>query len=179
MYTNDYGEKVKVYISDHELNTTDNPSYVKITKIINPFDLNITKNNPYEIEEKNNSCFLEIETEYEHILVVLKKDQEPDIHSYYELAYDHINDTYPDLISQGVLNFDLLNNYNELVLMYGISIIILDINTFKVLKYTSSENIKNFGIKLSYKNNIYIVEDDTNNLTYFDKDLNIIKNKIQ
>lgn len=59
--------------------------------------------------------------------------------------------------------------------MYGTSIIILDIDTFKVSKYTSSSSIKRFGIKLSYKNDTYIVEDDKNNLTYFDKELNIIK----
>lgn len=62
------------------------------------------------------------------------------------------------------------NDYGEIIKI---------INTYEVLKYILSDNIKNFGIKLSYKNNIYIVEDDTNNLTYFDKDLNIIKNKIQ
>lgn len=62
------------------------------------------------------------------------------------------------------------NDYGEIIKI---------INTYEVLKYILSDNIKKFVIKLSYKNNIYIVEDDTNNLTYFDKDLNIIKNKIQ
>ena len=63
----------------------------------------------------------------------------------------------------------MINNNNELVLMYGTSIIILDINTFEVIKYVSSNNIRNYGIKLSYENDTYIVKDDTENETKFDE----------
>ena len=172
MYTNDYGEKIKVYISDHNLSTTDTKIYSEITKIINPFDLNITKNNPYNQEEKNKSCFLEITTDFEKILVVLKAEKDPNnFYNYFEPLFD---EKYPDLFSNGTLNIDLINKDNQLVLMYGTSIIILDINTFEVIKYMSSNNIKNFGIKLSYENDRYIVKDDTGNIIKFDKNLNQI-----
>ena len=174
MYTNDFGEIIIVSRSEHNLNTTDTNAYGNVTKIINPFDLNITKDNPYKDEEKNKSCFLLIEHLDSNILVVLKTDEVPDIDYYYDINYDTKNDRYPDLISEGILNFDLLNKDNQLVLMYGTSIIILDINNFEVIKYVSSSNIKKFGIKLSYKNDIYIVKDDEENLTYFDENLNII-----
>lgn len=172
MYTNDYGEKIKVNLSDHNLLTTDTKTYGEITKVINPFDLNITKNNPYNEEEKNKSCFLEIETNFEKILVVFKTEEDPNnFYDYFEPLFDG---EYPDLFGKGILNVDLINNNNELVLMYGTSIIILDINTFKVIKYVSSNNIKNYGIKLSYENDTYIVKDDTENKTKFDENLNQI-----
>jgi len=173
MYTNDFGEKIQINISEHNILTVDTKEYKEITKIINPFDLNITKNNPYEDEEKNNSCFLSIDTDYEHILVVLKTEINPHNFIYYfEEYYNHKTDSYPDLFKEGILNIDLINDDNQLVLMYGTSIIILDINTFEVINYTSSNKIKNFGIKLTYNNNIYSVEDDEHNITKFDKDLN-------
>ena len=46
MYVNDFGESVKINLSEHKLLTTDTKVYGEITKIINPFDLNITINNP-------------------------------------------------------------------------------------------------------------------------------------
>ena len=177
MYTNDYGEKILIDISEHDLLSTDTKAYSEITKIINPFDLNITKNNPYNDEEKNKSCFLSIETEFDNILVILKTDKIPNINQYYDMYYDYINDCFPNLVSNGILNFHLLNDDNQLVLMYGTSIIILDINTFEVLKYVSSSSIKNFGIKLTYENGIYSVKDETDNLTYFDKNLNFLNKK--
>lgn len=56
--------------------------------------------------------------------------------------------------------------------MYGTSIIILDINTLDVIKYVSSDNIKGYGIKLSYENGIYSVEDSEECITRFDANLN-------
>ena len=174
MYENSYGEIVKVDVSSYSLSSVDTKTYGEINKIINPFDLNITKNNPYKIDDKNKCCFLEITTELERILVILKTDEIPNFTYYYELSYDHINDKYPDLFAEGILNFSLTNNDNQLVLMYGISIIILDIDTFEVIKYNSTDKIKKFGIKLTYENNIYNVKDELNNITKFDKDLNVI-----
>ena len=175
MYTNDFGETVKIKYSSFDISTTDNQEYPKITKIINSFDLNLIKNNPYEDEEKNKSCFLKIETEYEYVLVVFKTEDDPQRFFYYfEAHYDYITDSYPDLFKEGMLNIDLINDDNQLVLMYGTSIIILDINTFEVINYTSSNKIKNYGIKISYNNNIYSVVDDENNIINFDKNLNIL-----
>ena len=176
-YENKFGEKVIVSQSDYTLDSVDTISYNEITKVINPFDLNITRNNPYLDDEKNKSCFLNIKTVDENILVIFKTDYIPDFISYYESVYDYINDEYPNLFGMGVLNFDLLNDDNQLVLMYGTSIIILDVDTFEVLKYTSSDKIRNFGIKLSCKNNGYIVEDDEHNFICFDKNLNVINDK--
>ena len=148
MYINNFGESVKIKLSEHKLSTTATKFYGEITKIINPFNLNITKNNPYHQEEKNKSCFLEIITDFEKILVVFKTDEDPNnFYDYFESLFDG---EYPDLFGNGTLNIDLINNNNELVLMYGTSIIILDINTFEVIKYESSNNIKHYGIKLSY-----------------------------
>lgn len=175
MYTKSYGEKFNIYVSEYNLQTTDTKAYGEVTRIVNPFDLNITFNNPYCDEEKNKCAFLEIKTEYEKILVVFKTMENPWLDYYYEDYYDYITDSYPDLFKEGVLNFDLINDDNQLVLMYGTSIIILDIDTFEVIKYTTSNSIVNFGIKLSYENNVYKVLDDKNNITCFDKDLNEIK----
>ncbi|MBE6147475.1 MAG: hypothetical protein E7168_03985 [Firmicutes bacterium] len=110
------------------------------------------------------------------MLVVFKSKEDPE--GFY-ILFEERGDGfgwYPDLFKEGVLNIDLINKDNQLVLMYGISIIILDINTFEVLKYTSSDSIKRYGIKLSYENDMYIVKDIEDNLTFFDKDLNEIKN---
>ena len=175
MYINKYGEEIIVNMAKHNLLTTDTSEYGKITKIINPFDLNITKNNPYMEPEKNKSCFLTITTNSEKILVVFKTEEDPNYFDYYfEINYDHINDKYPDLFAEGILCISLINKDNQLVLMYGTSIIILDINTFEVLKYVSSNSINRFGIKLKYENNLYIVEDDEQKITYFDENLNIL-----
>ena len=172
MCTNDYGEKVKINLSEHNLTTTDTKAYGEITKIINPFDLNITKNNPYNNEDKNKSCFLEIVTDYEKLLVVFKTEEDPNnFYDYFEPLFDG---EYPDLFGDGTLNTDLVNNDNELVLMYGTSIIILDINTFELIKYASSNNIKQYGIKLSYESDVYIVKDNEGCITKFDKNLNEI-----
>jgi len=176
MYTNDYWETISIFFTEHNLSTTDTKSYGEINKVINPFDLNITKNYPYVEEEKNECCFLEIKTDYESVLVVFKSKEDPE--GFY-ILFEERGDGfgwYPDLFKEGVLNIDLINKDNQLVLMYGISIIILDINTFEVLKYTSSDSIKRYGIKLSYENDMYIVKDIEDNLTFFDKDLNEIKN---
>ena len=170
MYENDFGEKVYINMSDHKLSTTDTKDYGEITKIINPFDLNITKNNPYNQEEKNKCCFLEITTDFEKILVIFKTEEDPNnFYDYFEPLFDG---EYQDLFGNGTLNIHLINNNKELVLMYGTSIIILDINTFKVLKYVSSNNIKQYGIKLSYENNTYIVKDNAEKITKFDENLN-------
>ena len=178
MYTNKYGEKIFVSMSEYNLLSTDTKTNSEITKIINPFDLNITFNNPYNIPEKNQCCFLEINTDFDCILVAFKTEYDPKgFLEYFEKDYDYINDSYPDLFSQGILNIDLINKDNQLVLMYGTSIIILDIDTFEVLKYTSSTSIKYYGIKLSYENDTYIIEDDEHNFIYFDKDLNEITKK--
>jgi len=172
MYVNDFGENVKISLSEHKLSTTDTKFYGEITKIINPFDLNITKNNPYSQEEKNKSCFLEITTDFEKILVVFKTEEDPNnFYDYFEPLFDG---EYPDLFGDGTLNIDLVNNDNELVLMYGTSIIILNINTFEVIKYVSSNNIKKYGIKILYENDIYIVKDNEEGITKFDKNLNEI-----
>lgn len=172
MYVNDFGENIKINLSEHKLLTTDTKSYSEITKIINPFNLNVTKNHPYNQEEKNKSCFLEIITAFEKILVVFKTEEDPNnFFDYFEPLFDG---EYPDLFGNGTLNIDLINNKNELVLMYGTSIIILNINTFEVLKYITSNNIKQYGIKLSYENDIYIVKDNEGGITKFDKNLNEI-----
>ena len=63
MYKNDYGETIFVDFTEHNLSTTDTKTYGEITKVMNPFDLNITKNYPYVEEEKNKCCFLEIKTD--------------------------------------------------------------------------------------------------------------------
>ena len=169
MYTNDYNEKITVGMSDYQLSSTDTKTYGEMTNIINPFDLNITQNNPYNDEEKNKSCFLEIQTEFEKKLVVFKTKENPNnFDELFELQY---NDGYPDLFGNGTLNISLINNNNELVLMYGTSIIILDINTFEVLKYTSSNNINKYGIKISLENNTYIVKDVEDKITKFDLEL--------
>lgn len=174
MYKNDLGEKVIIRISGHNILTTDTVAYGKITKIINPFDLNLTKNNPYNDEEKNKSCYLEIETDSETMLVILKTEKDPKgFDEEFEMNVN-LDGDYPDLFKDGTLNIDLLNKNNELVLMYGTSIIILDINTFEVIKYTSSTNIKRYGIKLSYENDIYFVKDSEENIIKFDENLNEI-----
>ena len=174
MYLNDFGEKIKINMSEHKLLSTDTKIYGEVTKIINPFDLNITKNNPYNQKEKNQCCFLEIIMDYEKILVVFKTSEDPNnFYDYFEPLFDG---EYPDLFGNGTLNIDLINDSNELVLMYGTSIIILDINTLEVIKYTSSDSIKNYGIKLSYENGIYMVKDNEDSLTKFDKDLKEIIN---
>ena len=58
MYKNKYGETIEATISEHSLLIMDNNSYSSITKIINPFDLNITKNNPYQNEKTPSKFFL-------------------------------------------------------------------------------------------------------------------------
>ncbi len=175
MYINDYREKFTVVLSEHGLLTTDTKTYGEINRINNIFDLNITKNDPYNDTEKNKTCFLEIRTNFENILVVFKRNEDPEnFNYYYELNYDYYEDKYPNLFLNGILNIDLINKDNQLVLMYGISIIILDINTFEVINYTASDSINKFGIELTYDNNIYIVEDDYKKITKFDEELNVI-----
>ena len=66
-YKNNFDEEFTVNYSDFNILTTDNK---KFDKIINPFALNLSKNFPYNDDDKNNSCFLEIEMGNENILVV-------------------------------------------------------------------------------------------------------------
>lgn len=168
-YKNSYCEEFTVNSSEFNILTIDNKNF---DRIINPFDLNLSKNFPYDDEDKNNSCFLEIETEFENILVVFKTNE---LLSLEEMLYPYFNyDTYSYDVNFTNFAFNLINNKNQLVLMYGTSIIILDIDTFEVLNYCSSDNIKNYGINIFYKNNIYIVEDIFHNFTFFDEDLNVL-----
>lgn len=174
LFTNDYGETIKVRFTEHDLLTTDTKAYREINRIINPLDMNITTNNPYNDEEKNKCCFLELKTEYENILVVFKTEENPcNFLSYFEL-FVSLDGEYPDLFGDGTLRIALINKENQLVLMYGTSIIILDINTFEVIKYTTSKSINGYGIKITYDNNMHIVEDDEHKITKFDENLNII-----
>lgn len=76
MYTNDLGERIVIDYSIYNILTTVSKLY---DKIVNPFDLNISKNNPYNDEEKNNSCFLELKTEYQNILLIFKTKEIPKI----------------------------------------------------------------------------------------------------
>ena len=87
----------------------------------------------------------------------------------YEPYYNYITDGY-DIGYE----FDLINDKNQLVIMYGTSIIILDIDTFEVLNYGSFDGIKNYGINIFHENNIYIVEDILHNFSYFDENLNVL-----
>ena len=81
MYTNDFGEKFFVNYSSYDILTTDSKKY---DRVINPFDLNITKNNPYNDEEKNKSCFLGIEREDEKVLLIFKTKEIPNFDEMFE-----------------------------------------------------------------------------------------------
>lgn len=166
MYTNYYGEKFNINSSNYSILSTDSKPY---DMVINPFDLNTSKNYPYEDEGKNKSCFLEIETEFENILLIFKTDVEPSLAELYEPYYNQYTDGYD--VSY---NFDLMNNDKQLVVMYGTSIMMLDINNFNVLKFISSDKIKDYGINLFNKDNYYIVEDYYHNFIFFDNNLNEI-----
>ena len=72
-------------------------------------------------------------------------------------------------------NFDLLNSDNQLVLMFGSSIIILDMDTYNVIKFKYSNKIKDFGINIFYRNGYYIVEDYYHNFIFFNDDLNEVE----
>ena len=165
-YKNSYGEEFTVNHSEFNIFTTDNK---KFDRVINSFDLNLSINYPHNNEDKNKSCFLEIETENESILVTFKTSVEPSFDEMYEPYYNYETNSYDVSYT-----FDLINNKNQLVLMYGTSIIILDIDTFKVLNFSSSNNINNYGINLYYKNNIYIVEDILHKFSCYDDNLNIL-----
>ena len=172
VYKNAYGEEIKVNLSSYDILTTDNSGYdLSNIRIINPFDLNITKDNPYKNEEKNKSCFLEIETETEKILLIFKTNEIPSFAEMYELYYNYKTDSYD--VSY---NHCLINKNNQLVVMYGNSIIILNINTLDVIKYGTSDKINCYGINIFEIDNYYIVEDIKHKFTIFDCDLSIIDN---
>ena len=145
MYTNDFGEKFFVNCSSYDILTTDSKKY---DRVINPFDLNITKNNPYNDEEKNKSCFLGIESKNEKVLLIFKTKEIPNFDEMFELYYNYNTDSY-DI----TYNHDYLNKDNQLVVAYGTSIIILDINTYKVINYVSSEAIDRYAINIFYREN--------------------------
>ena len=90
-YKNNYGEEIFVEYSDYNILTTDNKSY---DKIINPFDLNLSKDYPYNDNEKNKSCFLELDFAGDKILLVFKTDELPSFDELYEMYYNYITDTY-------------------------------------------------------------------------------------
>lgn len=167
MYKNNYGEDVFVNHSNYDIKTTD---YKHFDKIINPFDLNTSLNYPYKDEVKNSVCFLEIQTEFENILVMFKYNEFPMLDLLYEPYYDLDTDDY--IVSY---NFDLLNSDNQLVLMFGSSIIILDMDTYNVIKFKYSNKIKDFGINIFYRNGYYIVEDYYHSFIFFNDDLNEIE----
>ena len=172
MFENDYGEKFNIneFYFGYSLMTTDRPVF---DRIINPFDMNTSFNYPYEDDNKNDCCFLPIVTAHEEILLIFKTKIQP---SYYDLfdTYDdyhniynsYINDSYPIAYTTSLINKD-----NQLVVMNGISIMILDINTFDVINYCYSNNINEYGINLFYIDEYYIVEDIHHKFIFFDKDL--------
>lgn len=167
MYKNNYGEDVIVNHSNYDIKTTD---YKHFDKIINPFDLNTSLNYPYKDEVKNSVCFLEMQTEFENILVMFKYNEFPMLDLLYEPYYDLDTDDY--IVSY---NFDLLNSDNQLVLMFGSSIIILDMDTYNVIKFKYSNKIKDFGINIFYRNGYYIVEDYYHSFIFFNDDLNEVE----
>lgn len=170
VYENDFGEEFEVNLSSYDILSTDNFGYdLSKLKIINPFDLNITEDNPYEDEEKNKSCFIDIILPYEEILVICKTKLIPNFDDMYELYYDYINDKY-----NKNYNESLVNKNNQLVILGGTSIIILDINTMDVINYISSDNINDYGVNIFEIDNYYVVEDIENKFTVFDENLNEI-----
>lgn len=168
MYKNDFGEKIFISYSNYNMSTTDNKNY---DKIINPFDLNVTKNNPYTDVEKNKCCFYDIDLPYEKILLICQTKEVPNFDDMYEIYYDYKNDKC-DVDYVG----SIVNKYNQLVVLGGTSIIILDINTLEVVRYISSDRINDYGINIFNINDFYIVEDIKHEFTVFDEELNIINN---
>ena len=179
MYMNKLGEEIFVNATDYSLYKKKKKTYNQIKKIINPFDLNTLRNYPYSEKDKNKVCFLEIEVADERNLIVFKTEKDPQFFEEYfetEVTFDENNNpVYPDLFKEGILNIDLINDKGELVLMYGTSIIILNIDTLDVINFVSSNSINNYGIKLSYENNQYIVKDYKDNIIKFDENLVEIK----
>lgn len=167
MYKNNYGADVIVSHSNYDIKTTDCKHF---DKIINPFDLNTSLNYPYKDEVKNSVCFLEMQTEFENILVMFKYNEFPMLELLYEPYYDIDTGDY-----NVFYNFDLLNSDNQLVLMFGSSIIILDMDTYNVIKFKYSNKIKDFGINIFYRNGYYIVEDYYHNFIFFNDDLNEVE----
>ena len=160
-YKNDFGEEFYVQYSDYDINTTDNKKY---EKIINPFELNTSLNYPYLDKEKNNSCFLEIN---EDILVIFKCKEKPSFDDMYEIYYNHITDSYDASYFHEILNKD-----NELVMAYGSSIIVLDLNNLEVLLRRNLDCIDKYIINIYYVDSKYLVEDIDRNCYLIDSELN-------
>lgn len=170
IFENDFGEEIKVNLSSYNILTTDNCGYdLSNIRIINPFDLNITKDNPYIDMEKNISCFVDINLPFEKILLICKTKSVPNHDDMYEIYYDYINDKY-----NKNYNSSLVSKNNQLVILGGTSIIVFDINNFEVINYISSDNINSYGVNIFEIDNYYVVEDIENKFTIFDKKLNVI-----
>lgn len=170
IYKNGFGEEIEVQLSSYNILTTDNSGYdLSNIRIINPFDLNISMDNPYKDKEKNNSCFVDIVLPFEKILVICKTKCFPTHDEMYEIYYDHISDKY-----NKDYNSSLVNKNNQLVILGGTSVIVLDINTLEVIKYVSSDNINDYGVNIFEIDNYYVVEDIENKFSVFDENLNEI-----
>ena len=169
MFENDYGEKFNItdFYFGYNIESTDNDTF---HRVINPFDMNISLNYPYNNNNKNKCCYLVIDNDYESILLIFKTKTKPNFNDLFEIYYDDKSDSYPITYTTS-----LINDKNQLVVMNGISIMILDINTFDVIKCTYSEDIKDYGINLFYIDGYYIVEDIHHKFIFFDKDLKEIE----
>ena len=66
-----------------------------------------------------------MKSEYQNILLIFKTKEIPNFDEMFELYYNHKTDSY-----DVTYYHDLINKDNQLVVMHGTSIIVLDINKF-------------------------------------------------
>lgn len=170
-HVNNFGKEFAVDFGIYDVNTTDDNK--KFDRIINPFDLNIKRDYPYKDEEKNKTCFLEIECDNENILVIFKADIIPSFAELYEPYIIFLDDGYIDY--DITYNFSVINEKNQLVVVSGISYIILDIDGFNVTSYGILDNVNGYVINLYYKDNCYIVEEYNHLFSVYDDSFKFVK----
>ena len=171
-HVNIFGKEFSVDFGIYDVNTTDDNK--KFDRIINPFDLNIKRDYPYKDEEKNKTCFLEIECDNENILVIFKADISPSFAELYEPYIIFLDDGYIDY--DITYNFSVINEKNELVVASGISYIVLDSNSFDVIRYGIFDGLSGYLVNLFYKDGKYIVEDDNSLFRVYNADFKYLEN---
>ena len=171
-HVNNFGKEFAVDFGIYDVNTTDDNKI--FDRIINPFDLNIKRDYPYKDEEKNKTCFLEIECDNENILVIFKADIIPSFAELYEPYIIFLDDGYIDY--DITYNFSVINEKNQLVVASGISYIILDSNSFDVIRYGVFDGLNGYLVNLFYKEGNYIVEDNNSLFRVYNADFKYLEN---